>query len=213
MTRGVTDGSTDGELLERDMSTLFVFTPDGRMLHQRDPHRSPAPRFASAGVRMETLPACATTSARTSRGAARTGCGRGAAHRFRGLAMHRAAYVELLAPERPVARQTLGVSYVAPDQLRVRRGCARTDGARPRHEDRLRSGTEEGARLVARLDAEGMPSELVELGYSALWAPWCVACSGDEIVAVTDRASRSTPVSRPACSSTSRPVTVGTHRP
>ena len=190
MTRGVTDGSTDGELLEREMSTLFAFTPDGRMLHQRDPHRSPAPRFAFAGCADGNV-ACV-----------RNDVGKDIARALLALAaeeaplagfaaspMHRAAYVELLASERPVPRQTLGVSFVAPDHF-VSDEVAPEQRVPDRDMTIIRSGTEEGARLLARLDAEGMPSELVDLGYSALWAPWCVACSGDEIVAVTETVRR-----------------------
>lgn len=49
------------------------------------------------------------------------------------------------------------------------------------------SDAEDGAELVARLRAEGMPQSLIEMGFVStddFWAPWCVVVDGEDIVSV-----------------------------
>lgn len=51
----------------------------------------------------------------------------------------------------------------------------------------IRSGTVEGAELLARMAREGLPAHLAAAGFVGLadfWAPWCVAVAGGEIAAI-----------------------------
>jgi hypothetical protein len=56
------------------------------------------------------------------------------------------------------------------------------------HPARIVAGeSEEGAAMLARFAADGMPAPLVEAGYvdgGELWAPWCAAMAGEEIAAL-----------------------------
>jgi hypothetical protein len=56
------------------------------------------------------------------------------------------------------------------------------------HPARIVAGeADEGAALVARFIAEGMPKPLFDAGYvdvGELWAPWCAAMVGDDIAAL-----------------------------
>jgi hypothetical protein len=49
------------------------------------------------------------------------------------------------------------------------------------------SGTVEGDELLARLDSEGMPAGLAEMGFAdagELWPPWCAALAGESVASV-----------------------------
>jgi hypothetical protein len=56
------------------------------------------------------------------------------------------------------------------------------------HQARIVAGeSQEGAAMVARFEADGMPPALFEAGYvdvGELWAPWCAAMVGDDVAAL-----------------------------
>ena len=148
------------------------------------------PASPSRVVRMETLPACATTSARTSRGR----CSHWLRKRRRSpVSRPRPCIVRHMRSsslsERPVARQTLGVSYVAPDHF-ASDEVAPEQMVPDRDRTMIRSGTEEGARRSPAWTPKGCrPSS----------SNWAIRPSGrrgvsrapaDEIVAVTETVRR-----------------------
>jgi hypothetical protein len=48
------------------------------------------------------------------------------------------------------------------------------------------SGTAAGERLLEEIDARGMPRGLRELGYTELWAPWCVTIADGTVASVAE---------------------------
>jgi hypothetical protein len=85
-------------------------------------------------------------------------------------------YAELLAAEAPVEEISRGLTYVFPDSLEYEHGARVVSSDSP-----------EGAKLLARLQAEGIPEDLAKLGFvdaRDLWPPWCAALDAGTIVSV-----------------------------
>jgi hypothetical protein len=83
--------------------------------------------------------------------------------------------IEALA-EAPVEEVSRGMTYAFLDSLEYEHG-ARV----------VSSHTREGAQLLARLQAEAMPEDLVELGFvdaRDFWPPWCAALDEGTIASV-----------------------------
>lgn len=90
--------------------------------------------------------------------------------------LHVDEYAELLGAETPVDDVDRGVTYAVPSSLHYE-GSARI----------VSSDTDEGADLLARIDARGVPGDLAEMGFADtthFWPPWCVALDGGTIVSI-----------------------------
>jgi len=158
-------------------ATLFELTESGRLLHGNSPDRSLAPRMWMGGsaagnivrirvdVREETARAIEALVAREPP--------MSEAH---GMPVHMDEYADLLGAEAPVEEVSRGLTYAFPDSLDYEHG-ARV----------VSSGTPEGAQLSAHFRVEGMPENLVEMGFvdaHDFWPPWCVALDGGTIASV-----------------------------
>jgi hypothetical protein len=158
-------------------ATLFGLTESGRLLHENSPDRSPAPRMWLAGtaagnavriradVREETADAIEELVAREP-----------PLSRLRSVPAHLDEYLALLGADAHADEVGRGVAYTFPDSLQCERG-ARV----------VTSGTPEGAQLLARLEAGGMPADLVDMGFvgtTHMWAPWCVALQEGTIASI-----------------------------
>jgi hypothetical protein len=88
--------------------------------------------------------------------------------------VHGDEYAELLGAESPVHEVRRGLTYVFSEGLDYRHGACVVS-----------SDTPDGARLLARLRAQGMPEALVELGFVDAasvfdWISWGRACRSAE---------------------------------
>jgi hypothetical protein len=170
-------GTREPKLLAIQAATRFELTESGRLRHEKSPDRSPAPRLWIGGsavgnavrihvdVSDETARAIETLAAREP-----------PLREADSVPVHLDDYVELLAAEAPVEDVERGITYTFPDPLRYEYD-AHVVG----------SHTREGAELFARLDAEGMPEDLFEMGFvdtTHLWPPWSVALEDGTIVSV-----------------------------
>lgn len=93
-----------------------------------------------------------------------------------GVPLHLDEYAELLGAEAPVEEVSRDLTYALPNSLQY------GGGARI-----VSSDTDEGAELLARLEAGGLPEDLVEMGFvdtTHFWPPWCVALDEGEIVSI-----------------------------
>jgi RimJ/RimL family protein N-acetyltransferase len=168
---------TDIELLALDAAASFVLTGGGRILRTNSPASEPPPRLHVArcsGGNVLHL---------------RRDVGESAARALEALVadepplrdpdgdpVHLDAYVQIIAAEAPVERRELGLAWIFPEHL---------DYASP--VPLICSHTPEGDRLLAHFEAEGMPAELVALGFvdtAEFWPPWCVALDGEEIASI-----------------------------
>ena len=89
--------------------------------------------------------------------------------------VHKDDYTRLLGGHAPVTA-TSSVTYLLPSGLAYGHDVAVVS-----------SGTDEARELLARLEAEGMPATMVELGFldpSHLWPPWCAALDNGAVVSV-----------------------------
>lgn len=166
------------ELVTTKLETTLVMDERGRMLRQRDPERSPAPRLLINGFQSGNV------------GRVRHDIDQALADRLSEIVAtepslhgpdskpgHWSEYVRLLTAAAPITRQTAGVMYIFPEEFTYS------------HQIRLVcSGTPEGAKLSAELQASGgMPEDLVELGFNDpgdFWEPWCVAMHRDQIASI-----------------------------
>jgi hypothetical protein len=164
-------------LLGIQAATLFELTESGRLRRENSPDRSPAPRMWMGGstegnivlirddVREETALAVEALASREP-----------PMSEAESMPVHMNEYAELLGAEAPVEEVSRGLTHAFPDSF------AYEHGARV-----VSSHTPEGARLLARLQSEGMPSGLVEMGFVDVcdfWPPWCAALDGGTIASV-----------------------------
>lgn len=164
-------------LLTLDAAATFDISGDRRIRGENDPDRSPGPRLFLAGgpggnlVRLRHDVGEETAARMLSRVAdeppwcdphIRPAC--------------LADLVDLLAREGPVEVMGSAVIHALPPGLPVA-SLAKI----------VRSETQEGARLLARLARDGMPQALIEAGFVGVadfWSPWCVAMKDDRIAAM-----------------------------
>ncbi len=95
---------------------------------------------------------------------------------IRGMPAHLDEYIKLLATAAPVEEVVHGVVYSFPDLLPYENRTAL-----------VTSATAEGDSLIARMKSEGMPANLVAVGFvdvTHFWPPWCVAMHEGEIVSI-----------------------------
>jgi RimJ/RimL family protein N-acetyltransferase len=168
---------TDIELLALDAAASFVLTRGGRILRTNSPASEPPPRLHVArcsGGNVLHL---------------RRDVGESAARALEALVaaepplpgpdgtpVHLDDYLQILTAEAPVERWELGLTWTFPERL----GYAHPAPL-------IYSDTAEGDRRLRRFDAEGMPAELVALGFAdtgEFWSPWCVALDGDEFASI-----------------------------
>ena len=170
-------GRDSAELLAIRAETRFELTECGRLRHENSPDRPPAPRMWMGGsaagnivrvrvdVGQETADAILALAAREP-----------PLSEPDSVPVHSDEYGELLAAEARVEYVGRGITFAIPS-------CIAYD-----HAARIvGSDTEEGARLLARLEADGMPDDLVAMGFSDtahLWPPWCAALDRETIVCV-----------------------------
>jgi RimJ/RimL family protein N-acetyltransferase len=168
----------DGVRLRRiQAETLFELAGLSRLVRGTSPDRPVAPRVWIGG------------SADGNVVRVRVDVGADAAHTIEALVarerplcapadapVHLGDYVRLLGAEAPVEEVSRELTYVFP--------------AAPAHEHGMaviRSDTNEGARLLAQLDADGMPEGLAAMGFrdsGDLWPPWCAVRDGGAVVSV-----------------------------
>ncbi len=158
-------------------ATLYELTEAGRLCCCNSPDRSPAPRMWMAGsadgnvVRFGvdiTEKTARAIEALVAREPPMSG-----AH---SAPFHVEKYVEILGSEAPVNEVSRGITYTLPNSLQYE------------HSTRVVSSqTPEGAQLLACLEADGMPEDLVDMGFvdpSDFWPPWCVALQEGTIVSI-----------------------------
>lgn len=161
--------------MQLQAATIFVSDESGRLLTTNSPDRVRAPRLYLAR------------------------CGQGAILRLRDDAGPAAGFARLAADEPPLASPAEPARFVdkyvallsrsAPVE-RVEAGLMWTFPASvpaPRGGHLVRSATAPGDALVGRLNADGMPSDMVKMGFvdtREFWPPWCVALVGDEVASI-----------------------------
>lgn len=164
-------------LLALDAAVTFELSGDGRILGENDPDHSPGPRLFLAG------------------------CPGGNLVRLRhDVGEETVVRVQaLVADEPPWTDPDIQPACLpALSDLLSREGLVEAPGSAVIHAlpqglgfatfaRIVRSETEEGERLLARLARDGMPRALADAGFVGIgdfWAPWCVALHGDQIAAM-----------------------------
>lgn len=167
----------DLKLLDIQAATLFELTEAGRLRHVNSPNRSPAPRMWMGGSRNGNIVRIRADVGDETADAIEAFVEREPplieAH---GLPVHTNEYTELLGTEAPVEEVTSGMTFAFPASLEYEHDAPV-----------VRSCTPEGARLLARLQLQGMPEDLVEMRFvdtREFWPPWCVALDEGRIVSV-----------------------------
>ena len=167
----------DRELLEIKARTIFLTSGEGRILRQNDPDRGPAPRFYLAGCATGNLLRLGQQVGDEGAAAiAQLVADEPALSQAGATPVHLRDYTLLLGAPVPLAAGERGLIWELHHDLGYRHPAPI-----------VRSGTAEGARLVAGIAARGMPAAMAELGLvdlSHFWEPWCAALNGTEIAAV-----------------------------
>ena len=173
---------SDAELLSIQYQTLFVTTASGRIQRENDPDHSPGPRFwlagcstgNVAGVRADVADSVAAEiMALVATEPPLVAPGRNPEHLDR--------FIQLLSGDRSsldVPAQKLGTTCQLPHDLEYQQDARVT---------LIDSDTEEGKQLHASLGANGLPDDLVNLGFHGVWdfwPPWCVALREGEIASI-----------------------------
>lgn len=163
-------------LINTELGTRFSLTPTGRIEREADPDGSPGPLMYLAGHERGVLVqfghelrddlVAALTALAATEPPFSTPVGAPA---------HLERYLDLLGSEGPVEAHP-GLSFHLPHQT-----------PSPVTAPLVASGTVEGARLEEALIRDGMPPDLVEMGFrevSDLWAPWCLALQDGQIASL-----------------------------
>ncbi|HEY1709715.1 MAG TPA: hypothetical protein VGG10_15710 [Rhizomicrobium sp.] len=168
---------TDLDLLRLQLASAFVLDDAGRIVCTNDPGRSPGPRFVLAGcpagnVRCfhRDVPAALVHEI------ARLVETEPPLAAYGQQPLHRDTYLKLLSHDAKVAKVSTGLLWHLPN------GLARTNDAAI-----VRSDTDEGDALLWRLQREGMPSALREMGFGDVeefWPPWCAVIRDGEIASL-----------------------------
>ncbi len=163
-------------LINTELRARFCLTPEGRIEREADPDGSPGPLMFIAGCdsgnlisfghelpsalvhELNTLTATEPPLATPD-----------------SVPVHLGRYLELLAPL-GAAEAHPGLSFHLPHRSPA-----------PTTAQLVTSGTVEGARVEEKLARDGMPPDLVEMGFrdvSDLWAPWCLALQDGQIASL-----------------------------
>jgi hypothetical protein len=165
----------DLDLLELEMETGLVMVAPHRFVRVNSPGEAHGPLIALAGCAAGNV---AAAHADLDDALAREVFDFVADAPVWGDGAARPPWIAALAAIVGVEPATLagGPAWLLPNGL----ACA--------HPARIVAGeSEEGAAMLARFAARGMPPALVEAGYvdvGELWAPWCAAMAGEEIAAL-----------------------------
>jgi RimJ/RimL family protein N-acetyltransferase len=164
---------TDLDLLDLEGRTLYVLTPEGRIIRENDPDRSAGPQFWLAGCVGGTV-----------------------ARLHRTLAPDTAAEIAALVAREPPFDEPGALPCFIADYERLLPGAALSrelvhelpHGLRAESAAKLiTSGSEEGARFMAAIAKDGMPRNLVELRMREardLWAPWVILMAEGEVASM-----------------------------
>lgn len=164
-------------LLAIQAATLFELTESGRLRHENSPDRSAAPRMWMGGSAAGNIVRIRVdVREETARAIEDLVADEPPIRDPDSVPVHIDEYKKLLAAEAPVEEVSRGITYAFPNSLQYEHG-ARV----------VSSDTPEGAQLLARLQAGGMPEDLVEMGFvdtTHFWPPWCVALHGGTVVSI-----------------------------
>jgi GNAT acetyltransferase len=168
---------SDIELLSIQFQTLFLTTGSGRIERENDPDHSSGPGLWLAG--------CASGNV----AGLRFDVTDDLAAEIMALVVKEPPfftedvrpqyldrYIELLSREGAVRKQSLGVIYELPNDLKYGPDVPLID-----------SESDEWERLCASLSVDGMPAGLLDMGFrdvSDFWAPWCVALHNGRVASV-----------------------------
>jgi len=167
----------DLDLLRLETATISVLTETGRMLRSRSPEQKPGPRMSlvrsrsgnAVWLRHDVDDAMAREIGRIVAREPPSGDPRTPP-------TYLADYLRILAAEPPDLQNNGGPIYTFPDDVRS-----------PHPAQLIRSGTDDGDRLIERLEREGMPESLSSVGVvdaGEFWEPWCTAFEGEEIASI-----------------------------
>lgn len=164
--------------------TSFAHTVSGRISYENSPDRGPAPLFWFGGGAY------------------------GNAVRFRSdvpdsivrkiemLIATEAPLTDFESAPRSLSEIQKILSEFAP-ALKVKKAVAYTFRDAPNYNHSLpvtKYDTSKGEQLLARIDADGMPHDLFDMGFidrTHFWPPWCIVCDGDSIASIAFTARRS----------------------
>ena len=163
-------------LIKTELETRFTLTPTGRIDREADPDRSPGPLMFLAGCHSGNLvqfghelsdDLVAELQALTAEEPPLSSPG--------AAPVQLEQYLDLLGAFGPLQAHP-GLSFHLPHRSQAVVSA-----------QLVASGTAEGDQLEATLTREGMPPDLVEMGFrdvSDLWAPWCLALHDGQIASL-----------------------------
>ncbi len=165
------------DLLRTESRTVFVLDKTDRIRFENDPENSKGPLFYLARCKQGTI---ALVHREIDGGLAgrllRIAATEPVPASLDDNALRLGQYLELLGGQFAEPVPGPGISYHLPTNLEVRSDV-----------ELVSSGTTFGDRLVERLHHDGMPLDLIELGFrnpEDFWPPWCVAMHEGNIVSV-----------------------------
>jgi len=165
----------DLELLALEMETGLVMAGPHRFVRENSPNARDGPLIALAG--------CADGNV----AAAHADLDDGLTRRALDFVVAAPAWVDG-ARLPPWIGALAAIVRVGPETLAGGPAWLLPNGLTFAHAARMVAGeSEEGAAMLARFAARGMPRALFEAGYvdvGELWAPWCAAMAGEEIAAL-----------------------------
>ena len=176
---------TDRELLHLDVETLFVITGNGRIERVDDPEHSVPPKLFFAGCAEGNL-------ARV-----RHDIDDDTAAQLLAIAAGEAPWRDPWTLPQCIGKLLDVLSNAAPPAIGAASRIPMTVGVgviyelphhlKYPHPAQIVCGdTPEGARLMARFNARGMPQAMIDAGFKSvadLWEPWCLAMEGEEVAA------------------------------
>ena len=164
-------------LLEIELATGFVLSPSGRLLRQRDPDGSAAPKMVLAGCADgNILLLNENVDARTAQAIAALAADEPPLDKLDSVPRFADRYRELLYVDVPLSDKEFALNFHLPNNVPWISVATM-----------VCSDTPEGDTLLARLAREGLSQSMVDMGFADathLWQPWCAALVGDEIASI-----------------------------
>ena len=164
-------------LLQIELAAGYVLSASGRMLHENDPDRSPAPKMKLAGCADgNVLLLNETIDDRVAQAIETLVADELPLDQPDSVPRHVDKYRELLSVSETPTDSAFGLSFHLPNNLPWNNTTVV-----------VRHGTPEGDALCARLARDGLPKSMIAMGFSDLthfWKPWCVALDGGEIASI-----------------------------
>lgn len=166
----------DWALLNIEMRSRFILGPDGRLMNENDPDRSPAPLMFMAGCQAGNLVSFSREVDEATRAEITDlALSEPPLAERESTPRHLQRYIERLS-RNGGASVSPGLSFHLPHGVQID-GDARL----------VFSDTPEGAQLLEDIATRGMPPALVEIGFHGvedLWAPWCLALQDGEVASL-----------------------------